>query len=81
MASGGESGELTKKQIVRLATDISADNMAVIAEGYMDISDEMIKTLQLEQTNDMAFSRDIITHWANQISQNQVQVHKCFRFF
>ena len=80
MASGGESGELTKKQIVHLATDISADNMALIAEGYLDISDEVIKTLQVEKSNDMVFAKEIITHWANQNPQNQVQVN-CSVFY
>ena len=77
MASGVESGELTNKQMVRLAAAISTDNLAVIAEGYMDISDEMIKTLRFKD-NHMAFTKEIITHWANQNPQNQIRVNSSF---
>ena len=45
MATGGEgdTNQLTRKQIVRLARAISMNNMAAIAEGYMDIDDATIK--------------------------------------
>ena len=63
MASADDSGQLTRKQIVRLAAAISADNMAAIAEGYMEISDEIIKNLQYENKGQaQAFNREIIKH-------------------
>ena len=69
--------QLTRKQIVRLAAAISADNMASIAEGYMDISDETIKNLQYENRGRaQAFSRDVIKHWVNKNSgPTQIQVN------
>ena len=48
-AASTPAGHLTRKQIVRLAAAISADNMAAIAEGYMDIDDATIKNLQYEE--------------------------------
>ena len=61
MATGGASEQLTHRQIVRLATAISDHNMAAIAEGYMDISDETIKNVKYENKgNPEAFNREII---------------------
>ena len=75
MATGGEDpGQLTRKQIVRLAASISADNMQSIAEGYMDISPETIKNIRRDASNAEAFNRDVIRHWANKNPDNQVQV-------
>ena len=37
MATGGNAGQLTRRQIVRLAAAIAADNMESIAEGYLDL--------------------------------------------
>ena len=52
---------MTNRQIVRLAAAISANNMAAIAEGYMDISDETIKNKKYENKDDAkAFNREII---------------------
>ena len=43
---GGDPDHLTKKQIVRSAAASSADNMASIAECYMDIDNATIMNLQ-----------------------------------
>ena len=75
MATGGDADRLTPQQIVFLASAISAKNMAVIAEGYMDIDDVTIKNLQYENKDDAkAFNREVIRTWANRIPENQVQV-------
>ena len=77
MASRMEKGqELTRKQIVRLASAISANNMAAIAEGYMDIDDVTIKNLQYEnKDNAEAFNREVIKLWKNQNPDDQIQVN------
>ena len=70
-----QSVYVTPQQIVRLAAAISADNMASIAEGYMDIDDTTIKNLQYENRGKAeAFNREMIRHWANRNPDNQVQV-------
>ena len=67
--------QLTRKQIVQLAAAISANNMAVIAEGYMDIEDVKIKNLRYEnKDNAEAFNMDVIKYWRNKNTHNQVQV-------
>ena len=79
MASACSSGEeLTSRHIVRLAAVISADNMAAIAEGYMDISDETIKNKKYENKDSAeAFNREILKNWLNRNSSpNQAQVCK-----
>ena len=66
---------ITRSQIVRLASTISADNMASIAEGYMDIDDATIKNLQYEnKDNAEAFNREIIRRWTYRNSENQIKV-------
>ena len=77
MASRMEKGQqLTRKQIVRLASAISAKNMAAIAEGYMDIDDVTIKNLQYEnKDNAEAFNRAVIRLWKNQNPDDQIQVN------
>ena len=58
--------QLTNRQIVRLAAFIPADNMAAIAEGYMNISDETVKNFRYENRGQaQAFNREIITFWIN----------------
>ena len=75
MATGGNTDQLTNNQIVRLAATISANNMAAIAEGYMDISSETIKNKKYENKDDAeAFSREIIRYWMNRNPNNQVEV-------
>ena len=76
-AGEGDSDQLSPRQIVRLAAAIPANNMAAIAEGYMDIDDAIIKNLQYENKDDaQAFNRDIIKCWAFKTRDNQVQVIK-----
>ena len=66
MATGGKSGLLTDCQIVCLATSMSADDMASIAERYMSITHETIKNLQYENRGKaQAFNGEVIRHWAN----------------
>ena len=65
MAASGEPRQLTNKQIVRLAASISVCNMEIIAEGYLDINEETLKSLRHEhRENPEAFNRDIIKRWA-----------------
>ena len=77
-AASAPAGHVTRKQIVRLAAAISADNMATIAEGYMDIDDATIKNLQYENKGQaQAFNREILRYWANKNSgPTQIQVRK-----
>ena len=74
MATGSKPDQLTRRQIVRLASAISADNMESIAEGYLDISPEALKNIRRDASNSEAFSRDIIRHWAYRNPENQVEV-------
>ena len=75
MATGGNTDQLTNNQIVRLAAAISANNMAAIAEGYMDISSETIKNKKYENKDDAeAFNREIIRYWKNKNPGNEVEV-------
>ena len=74
MASRGDNGCLSPKQIVHLAAAIAADKMELIAEGYMDITNETVKNLRLDTRNSEAFNREIIRTWANMNPGNQVQV-------
>ena len=75
MATSEDPGLLTPRQIVRLAAVISADNMAAIAEGYLDISDETIENTKYENNdNAEAFNWDIIKKWTYRNPDNQVQV-------
>ena len=70
----GNSERLTNRQIVRLARDISADNMTSIAEGYMDIDNEMVKNIRRDESNSEASNRAILRYWANKHPDDQVQV-------
>ena len=75
MASTTDPGELTNRQIARLARTISADSMESIAEGYMDIDDATIRNLQYENKDKAeAFNRSIIKHWKNMNPDDQVKV-------
>ena len=81
MASASGGGEPpTRRQIVRLAAAISADNMASIAEGYLDISDETVKNKKFENKDSAeAFNREILKYWLNRNSgPNQAKVWKLF---
>ena len=77
MASKEDNGCLSAQQIVHLAAAIPANNMAAIAEGYMDIDDVAIKNLQYENKDDAeAFNREIIRHWTKRNPENQLHVIK-----
>ena len=78
MASDKSEGQLTRKQIVRLAAVISVHKMAAMAEGYIDISDETIKNRKFEnKDNAEAFNREIIKYWLNKNSgRNQIWVSR-----
>ena len=74
-------GQLTQNQIVRLATSISAINMATIAEGYMGINEEAIKNKKFENRDSAeAFNREMIRCWAYKNPENQVQVNILIQF-
>ena len=86
MATSGEpAGHVTRKQIVRLAAAISADNMESIAEGYMDMDNETVKNIRRDASNSEAFNRDVIRYWTNKNSgpsQNRVRNFlQCVYFF
>ena len=73
--------QLSRRQIVRLADAISEKYMALIAEGYMDISDVNIKKLRYEnQGKGKAFNREVVKYWTKKNPDNQVKVN-CFIFF
>ena len=75
MATGVNDGQLTNPQIVRLASAISAKDMAAIAEGYMDIDDAAIKILESKHKYDAgAFNREIIRYWTRRNPDKQIQV-------
>ena len=75
MATGVNDGQLTNRQLVRLAASISGDNMESIAEGYLDISPETIKNLKaVNRHNSEAFNREILRTWISKNSENPRQV-------
>ena len=75
MATGGDPGQLTRRQIALLASAIATDKMESIAEGYMNIRPETVKNIwQENQGKAEAFNRAVIICWANQNPKNQVQV-------
>ena len=75
MAAGGDF-TLNGEDVVKLAATIAANDMKMIAEGYMDIASETIKNIQFETGWDAeAFNREIIRLWANKNSgSKQVKV-------
>ena len=78
MASQRHPDQLTRKQIVRLASAISANNMESIAEGYMDISDETIKNIRRDTSSSEAFNRDILRQWTYKNPNDQIKVSNLF---
>ena len=76
MATPGEPPvHVTRKQIVRLAAAITANNMESIAEGYMDIDNETVKNLRRDASNSEGFNRDVLRYWTNKNSgPSQVRV-------
>ena len=78
MATGDDlKQQLTNRQIVCLGAAISANDMAAIAEGYMDIDETTIKNKKYENKDDAdAFNRAMLRTWANRNPENQVHVNK-----
>ena len=77
MATSELKIRLTPRQIVPLAAVIPANNMAAIAEGYMDIDEATIKNKKYENKDSAeAFNREIIKFWINKNPGNEVQVSK-----
>ena len=74
MATGGTWEQLTREQIARLAAAIFANKMTSIAEGYMDISPEIVKNMWWDASNSEAFKRDILRHWAYRHPKDQIEV-------
>ena len=59
-----DDGQLTHQQISSLAASISARDMVTIAEGYLDIYDEVVQELQYNTRADYhALKKDIISNW------------------
>ena len=71
------SGNLTPRQVVRLAAAIPDKKMAPIAERYMMIPRETIQNISVENKDDSeAFNREIIKYWlcTNPNDQQQVNI-------
>ena len=65
MATSEPKARLTPRQIVRLAAVIPANNMAAIAEGYLDIDEATIKNKKYENKDDAeAFNREMLKNWS-----------------
>ena len=59
-----KEGQLSLQQISDIAAVTSARDMATIAEGYMDVSHETIRSLQYEnKESPQKFKRQIFTTW------------------
>ena len=69
-------GWLKYRQIERLASNVFARDMESLALGYLDLSEETVKSLRYENRGDReAFKRDILRKWANKNSgPDQVKV-------
>ena len=75
MAAGAKSEHLTPKQIVNLARTITVADMETIAEGYLGLDYNYIKSIKEENRDSKeALNRDIIRKWSNRNPYNQVQV-------
>ena len=75
-----KEGPLSLQQISHITAVISARDMAMIAEGYMDISQETIRSLQYENKESPdRFKRQIFATWCEaNPGMNQAKV--CSRF-
>ena len=76
MTVEGKAGWLSSRQIVRLAAAVSMTNMITIAEGYLNLSEEIIAVLLMENRSHPAkFNREVLRRWANRnTSSDQVMV-------
>ena len=76
---GDPSGQLTPRQIVYVAATISADDMETIAEGYMDISHQMVSDLRFNvRHSEVEFNRRILRIWIEKTPNYQKQVYLRF---
>ena len=74
MATSGD-GRLTNRQIVRLGANISLPAMEAIAEGYLNISSEIIKSnIAINKGNAQSFNREMIHLWTNRNPDDQIKV-------
>ena len=76
---GEKSEQLTPRQIVYVASTISADDMETIAEGYMDISHQMVSDLRWNlKHSELEFNRRILRLWIEKTPNRQKQVYLRF---
>ena len=70
-----EAGDyiLTNRQIQRLGSVISQDDMETFARGYLNYNDATIKNMKKGKTPE-AFNREVLDHWKNKNPKNQVTV-------
>ena len=75
-----KEGQLSLQQISHIVAVISARDMATIAEGYMDISHETIRSLQYEnKASPDKFKRQIFAKWCEaNPGMNQAKVCSSF---
>ena len=70
------SGNLTPRQVVRLAAATSAEDLTIIAESYMDIKSQTAKSMQVDNKDDIdAFKREVLEYWRDKNPDDQVQVN------
>ena len=69
------SGQLTSREIARLAYAISPSDMENIALGYLGLEFETIKNLKVESRgSSQQFNQEIIRRWAYQNVRNNKEV-------
>ena len=74
MATSGD-GRLTNRQIVSLGANISLPAMEAIAERYLNISSETIKSnIAINKGDAQSFNREMIHLWTNRNSDDQIKV-------
>ena len=61
----GRNNDLSERKVVQLAAAISVNAMKTIAEGYLDIAPETVKTAEENRGDAEAFNREIIRYWRN----------------
>ena len=75
MATARKDEILTNHQIQMVAAEISATNMKILAEGYLNLPVETVEELFDENESDAeGFNRAVITRWKNMNSEDQVEV-------
>ena len=78
MAFATVKEQLTNRQIMMVAAEISEANVKIIAEELMGFDADVIETIATEtDENDVeAFKRNVIKRWANRNSECQVKVRQ-----